>query len=204
MGIPDLPVQLSIISRFSTLLGPQCHINTAIPSLHLSLSLPLSLLPSFHTGTIARTMPGCHHIKRQRGSERELEGQTERDRELQCGSKSDCASKQNWGEKLPFKLIIYPWEEKPQCLSLPECVALSLCLCLSHGANCLHATSVYFYTLLSKPFLWDEIQHSARFSTCLCSSSLALLTPHTPECPKPVKMFRFCILQMTRLAVLKG
>lgn len=35
----------------------------------LAASVP-SLLPSFHTGTIARTMPGCHHIKRQR-SERE-------------------------------------------------------------------------------------------------------------------------------------
>lgn len=47
-----------------------------------------------------------------------------------------------------------------------------LCLCLSLGANCLHATSVYFYTLLSKPFLQDQVQLSIpRVFTCpfLCS-----------------------------------
>lgn len=84
------------------------------PFIYLCLVLSvLSLLPSFHTGTIARTMPGCHHIKHQkerakerererfRGTGREKERGTdeERDRELQCGSKSDCASKQNWGKK---------------------------------------------------------------------------------------------------------
>lgn len=151
-------------------------------------------------------MPGCHHIKHRRESERELEGQTGRDRELQCGSKSDCASKQNWGEKLPLKLIIYPWEEKPQCLSLfslSQCVALSLCLCLSHGADCLHATSVYFYTLLSKPFLWDWIQRSIRFFTRLAFSSLVLLMLHFLACSEPVKMFRFRIQKATQLAVLK-
>jgi len=170
---------------------PHQYCNTIPSSISVSLppSRPLSLLPSFHTGTIARTMPGCHHIKhqrqRERERERESEGQRERERgtdeerdtELQCGSKSDCASKQNWGEKLPLKLIIYPWEEKPQCLSVSMCCSLSLCLCLSLGANCLHATSVYFYTLLSKPLLQDQIQLSIRvfhLSFSLFSSTFSL------------------------------
>lgn len=43
MGIPDLPASLSIIPRFSTLLGPQCHINTS-PS---SISVPSPVPPTF-------------------------------------------------------------------------------------------------------------------------------------------------------------
>lgn len=80
-------------------------------------------------------------------------------------------------------LYIHEKKNHNVSLSLSRCTALSLCLCLSHGANCLHATSVYFYTLLSKPFLWDQIQLSMRFFTCTFLCSAALFTWHTDNIP---------------------
>lgn len=79
-------------------------------------------------------MPGCHHIKRWRASERELEGQMERETEnYSAGRNLIVHQSKTEGKKLPLKLIIYPWEEKPQRLSpsLSLDVLLLLCVPLS-------------------------------------------------------------------------
>lgn len=104
----------------------QC--SNTIPS-SISVPLPPSLLPSFRTGTIARTMPGCHHIKHWRKGERkrESEGQMKSETEnYSAGRNVIVHQSKTAGKKLPLKLIIYPWEEKPQCLS----PSLSLVVCL--------------------------------------------------------------------------
>lgn len=73
-------------------------------------------------------------------------------------------------------------------LPLFRCVAL----CLSHGANCLHATSVYFYTLLSKPFLRDRIQPCIRFFTCpsLFCCLLWMYWKQASDCPQIFVLIR--------------
>ena len=132
---------------FQLLLGPQCHINTALPSLHLSPSpsllpsfppsRPLALLPSFHTGTIARTMPGCHHIKGQR--ERDIQRDTERERERERGRERErhriTVRVEIWlciKAKLRGKNFLLNWlyihEKRNHNVSLPGCVARSPCV----------------------------------------------------------------------------
>lgn len=106
----------------------------------------LSLLPSFHTGTIARTMPGCHHIKHQQQRAREraradvtaTERQRERERERQMKKETEnySVARKIWlciKEKLRGKNFLLNWlyvHEKRNhnvslSLSLSQCVALS-------------------------------------------------------------------------------
>lgn len=155
------------ILNFTGASTPHQYCNTIPSSISVSFPSVLSLLPSFHTGTIARTMPGCHHIKTPTKREQErarARARVKRKRATERGTveRKDTENysvgrnlivhqRKTEGKKLPLKLIIYPWEEKPQRLSLSLSVDVLFCLCLSHGANCLHATSVYFYTLLSNP-----------------------------------------------------
>lgn len=191
MGIADLPAQPSIISRFSTLLGPQCHINTAIPSLHLSLSRSLRpvsppFFPHWHNSKNNARVPPHQTPMREgagvRWTDRERDRWRKRQRitvwvEIWLCIKAKLRGKNfllNW---------LYIHEKKNHSVSLCRCVALSLCL--SHGANCLHATSVYFYTLLSNPafhrfFLLASLCLTARFVYSVCC------TFTTCRVPKPV------------------
>lgn len=149
--------------------------------------VPLSLLPSFHTGTIARTMPGCHHIKRQRKREREKESEGQMKRETEnysAGRNVIVHQSKAEGKKLPLKLIIYPWEEKPQCLSLD--VLLSLCVFV-----CLMVPTVYtlpvstFTHCYQSPFCGIKSSFPYSFFTCifLCSAAIFSYSTHTDNTP---------------------
>lgn len=155
---------------FQLLLGPQCHINAAIPPLHLSLSRPLPFLLFFfmfplcynsknnaivppHQTPLRETIRGTD---RERGRGKERKGITVRVEIWLC-IKAELRGKTsslNW---------LYIHEKKNRNVSVSYCGYVAVFLRLSHGANCLHATSVYFCTLLSKPFLGDRVLLSILF-----------------------------------------
>lgn len=145
--------------------------------------VPPPFFPHWHNSNNNASVPPHQTPTKER--EGESEGQKKRETEnYSAGRNVIVHQRKTEGKKLPLKLIIYPWEEKPQCLSLCLSMCCSLSFCLSHGANCLHATSVYFYTLLSKPFLWDQIQLSIRFFIFLCSAPLFIYSAHIDNIPQ--------------------
>lgn len=156
---------------------PHQYGNTIPSSISVSFPLrpgPLSLLPSFphwhNSKNNARVPP--HQTPT-------TEGERGSQRDRWRGRQRITVRVEMWlciKAKLRGKNFLLNWlyihEKRNHNVSLSMCCSPSLCLCLSHGANCLHATSVYFYTLLSKPFLRDQIQLSIRFFTCVFFSPL--------------------------------
>lgn len=192
--------QLPIISRFSTLLGPRCHMNAATPSLHLSLSLyPVPpFFPHWHNDENDAKVPPHQTLMKEWEKERVTRTDAERDTELQCGSKFDCASKLNRGEKNVLLNWLYVHEKKNHNPSLRLSLSVSsVSWCqLSTCYQCL-----LLHSAIKASFEWLNAAFHIVLHILLCPEELLFDIQTTY--PKATVIVTLCI-EMGQLAVTKG